>query len=61
MDYAEYRTHDALGLAELVAAREVSPTELLDVAIARAEAVNGLPTPSSPRCTRSPGPAPKSR
>ncbi|WP_329577348.1 amidase [Kitasatospora sp. NBC_01250] len=41
MDYAEYRTHDAVGLAELVAAGEVSPTELLDLAIARAEAVNG--------------------
>lgn len=32
--------HDALGLAELVAKREVSPGELLSAAIARAEAVN---------------------
>ncbi|GAB2719045.1 amidase [Kitasatospora kifunensis] len=41
MDYTEYRTYDAVGLAELVAAREVSPTELLELAIGRAEAVNG--------------------
>ncbi len=33
-------THDSLGLAELVRKREVSPTELLDAAIARAEAMN---------------------
>ena len=32
--------HDALGLAALVKARKVSPTELLDAAIARAEALN---------------------
>ncbi|MBU6392943.1 MAG: amidase [Sphingomonadales bacterium] len=32
--------HDALGLAGLVKARKVSPTELLEAAIARAEAVN---------------------
>ncbi|WP_035845037.1 amidase [Kitasatospora azatica] len=41
MEYAEYRRYDAVGLAELVAKREVSPIELLDAAIARAEAVNG--------------------
>ncbi|MGW2088043.1 amidase [Streptomyces sp. NPDC001880] len=41
MHYAEYRAHDAVGLAESVARKEVSPDELLDVAIARAEAVNG--------------------
>ncbi|MEU0099778.1 amidase [Streptomyces sp. NPDC006267] len=39
MDYAEYRTYDAVGLAELVAAGEVSPCELLETAITRAEAV----------------------
>ena len=32
--------HDSLGLAELVRKREVSPSELLDAAIARAEATN---------------------
>lgn len=33
-------THDALGLAQLVRTRQVSATELLDAAIARAEALN---------------------
>ena len=33
-------THDALGLAGLVKAREISPTELLEAAIMRAEALN---------------------
>ena len=33
--------HDAVGLGELVAAGEVTPLELLDATIARAEAVNG--------------------
>jgi Asp-tRNA(Asn)/Glu-tRNA(Gln) amidotransferase A subunit family amidase len=33
-------THDALGLAGLVRARKVSPSELLEAAIARAEALN---------------------
>lgn len=33
-------THDALGLAELVRKRQVSPSELLEAAIARAEALN---------------------
>ena len=32
--------HDALGLAELVRRREVSPLELLEAAIARAEELN---------------------
>ncbi|MFD0687637.1 amidase [Actinomadura fibrosa] len=40
MEYAEYRAQDAVGLAGLVAAGEVTPAELLDVAIERAEAVN---------------------
>lgn len=39
--FAEYDDYDALGLAALVAAGEVSPGELLDEAIARLEAVNG--------------------
>ena len=37
----DYDRRDALGLAELVAKREVHPTELLEEAIARAERVNG--------------------
>src|SRR6185295_20008245 len=41
MEYGEYRRFDAVGLAELVARREVSPAELLDVAIDRADKVNG--------------------
>lgn len=38
--FAEYGRHDAVGLAALVAGGEVSPTELVDEAIARAETVN---------------------
>jgi amidase len=41
VEYKEYRQHDAVGLAELVARGDVSPGELLDVAVARAETVNG--------------------
>jgi amidase len=37
---AAYDAHDALGLAELVRRGEVTPTELLDEAIARVERVN---------------------
>ena len=37
---AEYDRYDALGLAALVKAKEVSAAELLETAIARAEAVN---------------------
>ncbi|GAB3894154.1 amidase [Kibdelosporangium lantanae] len=40
MEYGEYRRYDAVGLAELVAKREVSAAELLEVAIGRAEKVN---------------------
>jgi Asp-tRNA(Asn)/Glu-tRNA(Gln) amidotransferase A subunit family amidase len=40
MDFEEYRRHDAVGLAELVARREVSADELLDVATARMAEVN---------------------
>ena len=35
MTFADYGRHDALGLAELVRRGEVSPTELLDEALAR--------------------------
>lgn len=38
--FTEYENHDALGLAALVAAGEVSPAELVDAAIHRARAVN---------------------
>ncbi|GAA5133266.1 amidase [Alloalcanivorax gelatiniphagus] len=40
MNFEEYRRHDGLGLAELVAKGEVTAGELLEVAIQRAEAVN---------------------
>lgn len=40
MNADEYQAHDGLGLAELVAAKEVTATELLELARARAEAVN---------------------
>ncbi len=40
MNFEEYRSHDGLGLAELVAKKEVTASELLELAIARAEAVN---------------------
>lgn len=40
MTFEEYRRHDALGLASLVAKGEVTPAELLDIAIHRSEAVN---------------------
>lgn len=41
MDFQDYRKHDAVGLADLVRRREVSPAELLETAIARMAAVNG--------------------
>ncbi|HEX4896032.1 MAG TPA: amidase family protein, partial [Solimonas sp.] len=37
---ADYQRHDGIGLAELVRKREVTPAELLEAALARAEAVN---------------------
>ncbi len=40
MDFDEYRAHDATGLAQLVADRQVSATELLMLARERAAAVN---------------------
>jgi Asp-tRNA(Asn)/Glu-tRNA(Gln) amidotransferase A subunit family amidase len=39
LSFDEYRRHDALGLAQLVARRDVSAHGLLDVALARAEQV----------------------
>ena len=38
--FAEYRNRDAIALAELVRAGDTSASELLELAIARAEAVN---------------------
>ena len=38
--FSDYDSHDALGLAELVRAGEVSAGELLDEAIGRVEALN---------------------
>jgi amidase len=40
MNFEDYRRHDAVGLAELVARREVSADELLDAAVARMAEVN---------------------
>ena len=40
MRFDEYRSHDAVGLAALVAKKEVTPAELLDVAVARMAEVN---------------------
>ena len=40
LSFDEYVKHDAIALAELVRAGEVTPAELLETAIARAEAVN---------------------
>jgi Asp-tRNA(Asn)/Glu-tRNA(Gln) amidotransferase A subunit family amidase len=40
MDFADYRRRDAVGLAELVAGRQVSAAELLDAALARMAEVN---------------------
>lgn len=40
MQFAEYRNHDAVALSALIKKREVSPRELLEVAIERLETVN---------------------
>ena len=40
MSFTEYESYDALGLAELVRNRDVSALEVVDAAIARAEALN---------------------
>ncbi len=40
MKFEDYRRHDMTALAQLVASREVSATELLDTALDRAAAVN---------------------
>ena len=38
--FADYEQYDALGLADLVRRKEVSPGDLLDAAIERVEARN---------------------
>src|SRR5262249_43235519 len=40
--FADYEAYDALGLAELVRRGKVTPTQLLDAAIARVEARNPM-------------------
>ena len=40
MGFEQYRSYDATGLAQLVRNGEVTPSELLEIAIARSEAVN---------------------
>ena len=40
MRFEEYRKHDAVSLAALIAKREISAEEVLEAAIARAEQVN---------------------
>lgn len=40
--YSDYASHDAVGLAELIARGEVSAGEVLEAAIVRAEAVNPI-------------------
>ncbi|PIQ43924.1 MAG: amidase [Gammaproteobacteria bacterium CG11_big_fil_rev_8_21_14_0_20_46_22] len=40
MKFEDYRQYDALGLAELVKTKAVTPAELIDCAIARCEAIN---------------------
>jgi amidase len=40
MSFAEYEKYDALGLAELIRNRDVTALEVVDAAIARAEALN---------------------
>src|SRR5262245_5149333 len=42
MNLAEYASYDALGLAELVAKKQVSPKELAETAVAAKEKVDGL-------------------
>ncbi len=40
LSFADYRSHDALALADLVRTKKVTPQELLDAALARAAEVN---------------------
>ena len=40
MNFAEYRSHDAAGLADLIRRKEVSADEVLHAALARLDEVN---------------------
>jgi amidase len=40
LKFEEYRRHDAIGLAGLIARKQVTPAEVLDVALARLDQVN---------------------
>ena len=40
MNQSDYQAHDAVGLADLIARREVPAAEVLEAALARAAAVN---------------------
>lgn len=68
MKFDEYRAHDAIALAGLVAARQVSAAELLTVAQERAAEVNpqinaivaGVPVSRRPRPISSAAPSPAS-
>ena len=40
MNFEEYRKHDAVALAELIKKKEVTASELLDIAIKHTEEVN---------------------
>lgn len=40
MTFEEYRKHDALGLAKLIRKKEITASELVEIAITRAESVN---------------------
>src|SRR5437868_13640440 len=48
--FKEYDFHDALGLADLVRRREVSPRELIETAIARIEALDDRLNAVTIRC-----------
>ena len=47
MGFREYGDYDAVGLAALVRSGQVSPSELLDEALARTAAINPRSMPSS--------------
>ena len=49
MGFAEYANYDAVGLAELVANKDVTPLELLDEAISRIETQDSIFRRSLPR------------
>ena len=40
LTFKEYRSHDALGLAKLIADKEVTPEEVLDAALLRCDEMN---------------------